>query len=110
MEQVFNKLVRDNIPYKIESNGEIAVTRILNDNEYEEELYKKLQEECNEVINSETIEEILGELADVLEVITAIAEFNQKSIYDVEEITRDKKLVRGGFEKRIFLEKTIDKK
>ncbi len=31
MQQIFNKLVRDNIPNKIESNGEKAITRILSD-------------------------------------------------------------------------------
>ena len=41
MEQIFNKLVRDKIPDKIEKNGEVAVTRILDDEEYREELYKK---------------------------------------------------------------------
>ena len=42
MEQIFNKLVRDKIPDKIESNGEKAITRSLNDEEYRIELYKKL--------------------------------------------------------------------
>lgn len=69
-----------------------------------------MQEECNEVINSKTKEETLRELADVLEVIRAIAEFEEETIYDVEEIAKEKRLVRGGFGKRIFLEKTIDKK
>ena len=34
MVQIFNKLVRDNIPNIIESNGEKAITRILGDEEY----------------------------------------------------------------------------
>ena len=50
MEREFNKLVRDYIPDKIESNGEVAVTRVLNDVEYKDELYKKLLEEANEVV------------------------------------------------------------
>ena len=106
MEQVFNKLVRDNIPNKIESNGEVAITRILSDNEYRTELYKKLLEESYEVINSYGGEDTLEELADVLEVLKAIAELNNKKIDDVIEKANQKRLKRGGFEKRIFLEKT----
>lgn len=73
MEQIFNKLVRDNIPNKIEANGEVAVTRILSDEEYRSELYKKLLEESNEVINAKNKEDIIEELSDVLEVVKAIA-------------------------------------
>ena len=45
MVQIFNKLVRDNIPNIIENNGEKAITRILSDKEYRVELYKKLLED-----------------------------------------------------------------
>lgn len=106
MEQVFNKLVRDKIPNKIESNGEVAITRILSDDEYKNELYKKLLEESHEVINSQGGEDTLEELADVLEVLKAIAELNNKKIDDVIEKANQKRLNRGGFEKRFFLEKT----
>ena len=34
MEQIFNKLVRDNIPNIIESNNEVAVTKILNEEDF----------------------------------------------------------------------------
>ena len=71
MEQTFNKLVRDNIPNKIESNGEIAITRILTDEEYKIELEKKLNEELNEVLSSSG-EDRLEELADMLEVIKCL--------------------------------------
>ena len=38
----YNKLVRDKIPSIITNNGEIPVTRILNDEEYKIELERKL--------------------------------------------------------------------
>ena len=109
MEQIFNKLVRDNIPNKIEANGEVAVTRVLTDAEYQYELSKKLLEEANEVINATTSKAILEELADVLEVVRAIAKLEDKNLNDVIDIAESKKQTRGGFEKRIFLEKTYDK-
>ena len=45
MEQIYNKLVRDNIPDIIEKNGEIPIIRILSNEEYKLELEKKLCEE-----------------------------------------------------------------
>lgn len=108
MEQVFNKLVRDNIPSIIKHNGEESVTKILAYEEYRKELYKKLLEEANEVINTQNKADTLEELADVFEVLKAIAELEGKNINDVIEIANQKRLKRGGFSKRIFLEKTIN--
>lgn len=105
MEKIYNKLVRDNIPQIMEKNGEIAVTRILNDDEYRKELYKKLLEEANEVITAENSNDTLEEVADVLEILRAIAELENQNIDKIIEIANDKKKKRGGFEKRIFLEK-----
>lgn len=109
MEKIFNKLVRDNIPSIIESNNEIAVTKILNDEEYKKELLRKLSEECNEVINSKDNEEVLEELADLLEVMQALIKLENKSLEDVIDIALKKKNKRGGFENKIFLEKTMTK-
>ena len=109
MERVFNKLVTDNIPDIIASNGEESVTRILADEEYKVELYKKLLEETNEVISSKNSDETIEELADVLEILKSIAELNDKKLDDVVEVAKQKRLKRGGFEKRIFLEKTYKK-
>ena len=106
MVQIFNKLVRDNIPNIIENNGEKAITRILSDKEYRVELYKKLLEESQEVINSQDTEDILEELAEVLEVLKSIAELENRNLDDVIEIANQKRLKRGGFSKKIFLEKT----
>ena len=109
MKRVFNKLVRDNIPNIIEGNGETSITRVLDEKEYRSELYKKLLEEANEVVNAKNKEDVLEELADVLEVLISIAELESKSLNDVIEIANQKRLKRGGFKKRIFLEETHDK-
>lgn len=109
MERYFNKLVRDNIPDIIKNNNEVAVTRTLNEEEYRVSLYKKLFEECNEVRKSKNRSETLEELADVLEIVKSIAELEGKELNDVASIANQKRLNRGGFRKRIFLEKTITK-
>lgn len=109
MERVYNKLVRDNIPKIIEQDQKICFIRELDDEDYRTELYKKLEEECQEVIDSKNPEEILEELADVFEVIKTIAESENKKIDDIIEIANQKRMKYGGFDKRIFLEKTITK-
>ncbi len=109
MEQIFNKLVRDKIPEKIEKNGEVAVTRTLTQEEYLQELNKKLLEESHEVINAINSAQTIEELADVLEVLESIAELNGYTLDDIIQTAKTKKEKRGGFTKRLFLEKTYSK-
>ncbi len=109
MEKICNKLVRDNIPIIIKNDSKIPITRILTDEEYKSELYKKLMEECNEVLEAKTPKETIEELADVLEIIKSIAELNGVALENVTETANKKRLKRGGFERKIFLEKTISK-
>ena len=110
MVENYNKLVRDNIPRIIEQNGEKPIIEILSDNDYELELLKKLKEECSEVMTSKSSDELLEELADVYEVLNALARIQNKTMDDVVKIAEQKKLKRGGFEKKIYLKKVITKK
>ncbi len=107
MEKVYNKLVRDKIPEIIENDGETPVVRVLNDDEYRIELEKKLKEEYEEVLSANGKEEILEELADMLEIIRALAILEDEDIQTVINIMDKKREKRGGFTKKIFLEKTI---
>ena len=109
MERVYNKLVRDKIPEIIEGKNETPVTRILNDDEYKLELEKKLYEEYKEVIESSG-EDRLFELADMIEVIKSLALLSGKTLEDIIELSNGKINKRGGFEKKIFLEKVIESK
>ena len=102
-EKVFNKLVRDKIPSIIESNGEVAVTRVLSDEEYKAELITKLQEEVKEFLDSEETEE----LADIVEVIYGLLNYKGVAIDEFEKLRANKAQKRGGFFDKIFLEKTI---
>ena len=107
MERVYNKLVRDKIPEIIEGKNETPVTRILDDDEYKFELEKKLYEEYKEVIESSG-EDRLFELADMIEVIKSLALLSGKTLEDIIELANGKRNKRGGFEKKIFLEKVIE--
>jgi len=98
----YNKLVRDKIPDIIKANGAIAKTRMLKDEEYLAALCDKLVEEANEARD----DPVIDELADLLEVIMSIAQYRGYSMSQLEAARIVKRKLRGGFEKRIFLETT----
>lgn len=95
----FNKLVRDNIPEIIKKNGQIPRTKVLTEEEYKYALEEKLKEEVNEYISDNSIEE----LADILEVVDAIAQLNNFTWQEIINKKNIKKEQRGGFSKRLFL-------
>ncbi len=100
----YHKLVRDRIPEIIRDSGKECACTVLSDEAYRTMLDRKLQEELNEYLESGDPEE----LADLLEVIRAAALSRGSSIGQVEEIRARKAAQRGGFEKRICLEKVWD--
>ena len=105
---VYNKLVRDKIPQIIEQAGKTFTTRILEDDEYRKELRKKAFEELEEYMNAGDDEKALEELADVLEIIHALAECHGGTIELVEQIRAEKAEKRGGFKEKIFLVEVHD--
>jgi len=103
MSSKYNKLVRDKIPEIIKLNGEVPIVRILDDDEYEQELIKKLNEEYQEVVNAKNKEELLEECADMLEVILALIEFNGYNLNNLLDTRNSKKEKRGAFSKKLYL-------
>lgn len=100
----YNKLVRDNIPEICKSNSQIAYVSVLDKEQYNIELRKKLLEETNEYLDSGGMEE----LADILEVCEALAGYNGCSFDKLLEIKEKKAIKNGKFDKRLFLEKVED--
>lgn len=99
----YHKLVRNRIPQVIESTGKKFSTRILDQDEYINELKKKSNEELQEYINAKNDENAIEELADLLEIIHALAKCHGATFETVEKIRKEKLVKRGGFEERIFL-------
>lgn len=95
----YKKLVRDYIPEIIKSNGDVPITRILDNEEYLNELNKKLLEEVNEYLESGSIEE----LADIEEVIIGILDSKNKSREELERVRQEKVKKRGAFKSKIYL-------
>lgn len=98
----YYKLVRDKVPEIIANNGSVPfISTIEDDRLYKLELDNKLVEEVDELICSHDIEEF----ADVLEVLESIAKSRGISWDRVLEVKESKKNNRGGFNKRVFLDK-----
>ena len=96
---VYQKLIRDRIPEIIQSNGGKAEIRVLTDEEYPRFLEAKLDEEVGEYHRDQNPEE----LADILEVVYALAANLGVSKEKLHEIYQQKHDSRGGFEKRLML-------
>ncbi|MBM7839086.1 putative house-cleaning noncanonical NTP pyrophosphatase (MazG superfamily) [Alkalihalobacillus xiaoxiensis] len=105
---IYNKLVRDKVPEVIQKNGKSYSSRTLSQHEYEEQIRLKLQEEIAEYLAADTAGQALEELADVLEVIHSLVGIHNSSFHEVETIRKQKSAERGGFKKRVFLEKVDD--
>lgn len=102
--KVYNKLVRDKIPQIIENDGKKAMTRLLDDKEYFQELVKKLKEEIAEFEAEPSVEE----LADLKELIIATRQAMSIPAGRLEDVRRQKAAANGRFKNKIFLEAVED--
>ena len=100
--KIYNKLVRDKIPNIIKAEGRKIKTRTLNNQEYRNELNKKLQEEVKEYLDDNNVEE----LADIVEVVYGILSSMDISIEEFENIRNSKVEKRGAFFDKVFLEES----
>jgi len=94
------KLVRDRIPEIIKASGQEANYHVAAGREYQTLLKGKLVEECREYLESEDVEE----LADILEVVEALAENSEVAWGELMKMKEKKARERGGFRERIVLE------
>ena len=105
MKTTYNKLVRDKIPQIIKENKQTPVIRKLNEEEFTEELFKKLKEETQEIIEAKNNKkELMKEISDVYEVIDTIIDLYKLDKDLTLKLQKDRKEKRGNFEERIFLE------
>lgn len=100
----YNKLIRDNIPEIIKKSGKSYDLHQAHDKEYQDHLFMKLIEESKEMAENPCLEE----LADILEVIEAIKALYAFKDEDIERIKAEKKANRGGFNKRLILDKVYE--
>lgn len=96
------KLIRDQLPAIMRAQGLAVFDRRLGDAEFVAALKDKLVEEAQEAQQAASPAELVDELADVMEVIHALASASGVSLDDVEIRRQAKRAERGGFEARVF--------
>jgi predicted house-cleaning noncanonical NTP pyrophosphatase (MazG superfamily) len=102
----YNKLVRDKIPAVIESRGEKVEVLELSGDALLIALRQKLVEEAIEALDAPAGGELVGELADVQEVLNAIIKALKINRKEVELERIDKRKRRGAFDKGFMLTRT----
>ncbi len=100
----YDKLIRDKIPEIIENAGKKCIVEVMDTDTYLRYLDVKLNEELSEYQQDKSLEE----LADLLEVIYAVAVARGCTVEELERIRKEKAEKNGGFEKRLCLKGVID--
>lgn len=105
MKKVFyNKLVRDGIKAKIEGKGETCEVRELLDNqEFEQELLKKVREEADGLAKASSRTEFLEEYADLMAVLDALTGLLEISEAEIRVALTENVAKKGLYKHRHFL-------
>lgn len=83
-------------------------TRTLTPDEFRIMLLKKVEEEASGVSEAKSREELISELADVLDVIAEIQRVDSISDEEIHAAQKRNTEKKGGFNDRVFLEWSLD--
>ncbi len=98
-----NKLVRDKVPSLVTKDGGSYSLKLLSPLEHKHEITKKLFEELEEYHEANSKESAIEELVDMVELIYSALKLHDVSIEEFELIRKEKKKLKGSFEKGIYL-------
>ncbi len=105
--KIFKKLIRDKMPEILAGQGKPVATRVLEDDaEFITALENKLLEEVQELRNKD--QPPLIQIAYMREILDALAKTYKLSAEDIAQERAKKYNERGGFEKRLFLERETE--
>ena len=96
------KLIRDKLPAIMRGQGLAVFDRRLDEADFVAALKTKLGEESAEAQAATSADELLGELADLSEVMLALAATQGLTAEDIEARRLAKRAERGGFEDRVY--------
>lgn len=102
----FNKLVRDKVPFNIERGGEVVSKTHLSGEFLLRALREKLVEEACEVLDAVDQDSIIGELADVSEIIDGILSQLGLKRDRLRKLQDQKRKRAGGFKDGLVLLRT----
>jgi len=100
---ILNKLIRDKLRGEYEKMNQKAKYRTLSQTEFAEALKQKLIEEANE-INVSDRQSIIGEVADVYQVLEDMLAANNISVEEVQNTKNAKFAKKGGFAEGTYIE------
>ncbi len=106
----YNKLVWDNVPDLIKEKGKDCEVRTLDNEEFEIELLKKVEEEASALPETTSRQELIDEIADVvtcIEYIKGIKNITELELADALERHARRK---GRFENKTYLVWSSDSK
>jgi predicted house-cleaning noncanonical NTP pyrophosphatase (MazG superfamily) len=95
--------VRDGIPARLEAAGVAYEARTASPDELGALLFAKLQEEVSELLGAASDADALDEVADILEVLAALASRYGADQEAIRLKQRRKRNARGGFDRGIVL-------
>ena len=99
---IFNKLIRDKLPDIMRKRNIDVFDYVMEQEEYIQELKRKLLEEAQEVIDAKSESDIAEEIADVFEVAYALADAYGINYDQIEQARLHKKELRGGFDGKVY--------
>lgn len=105
----YNKLVRDNIPAKIEAKHQQCEYRKITDvQELQQELFKKIKEEAASLAMSRTKEEFLEEYSDLMVVLETLIRQLEITKEELIEVRKDNLIKKGGYKHGYYLHWSAD--
>jgi predicted house-cleaning noncanonical NTP pyrophosphatase (MazG superfamily) len=105
----YNKLVRDNIPAKIEAKHEQCEIRKISDvQELQQELFKKIKEEAASLSMVRTKVEFLEEFSDLMVVLETLITQLEISRDEVLEARKANLLTKGAYKHGYYLAWSAD--
>lgn len=94
--------MRDRVPERVHAAGGSVRTQRLDDTELRAALLAKLLEEVGEVADAIDRDALVEELADVLEVVHALAEHEGVADDEIRARAAAKRATHGAFEQRLW--------
>ena len=109
MRKKYDKLIRDRIPEILEAQGIEYETEVLDEREFVAALRAKVVEEAREVSEASP-QDLAKEIGDLLEVLAALQAAVDLTAEELEQVRADRRRDRGGFERRLKLLWTDERK